>query len=188
MTVIPGADKGGLFADGVVNLPRVDTTDWKTYANAKYGYSFRYPSTWELVESSSEGRTGPRGEPSYPLQSARVRNPGAEQGQNIRGQNCIEAGCIEPPPNFLSIEFAVHSGICGGAGDLLARDTPLINGRQSQRCVVRSAYDRATVAVYVDFPLGPGNYLKAVLTRGRGVTPQQQAVLETVLSTLSFTP
>lgn len=29
---------------------------WLTYTNAKYGFSFRYPSTWTLTESASDGR------------------------------------------------------------------------------------------------------------------------------------
>jgi hypothetical protein len=185
-TVIPGADRGGLFADGVVNLALVDTSTWKTYANAQYGYSFMYPPTWELIETDSGGRTGPQGQPSYPRQSALVRNPAAEQGANVRGQNCVDAGCIEAPPFFLAFQASITRGACNVAGDLLAEDVLTINGRVSQRCVVRSAFDQSTREVAIAFPIASGEHLKLILARGRQVTSAQQAVLETVLSTFTL--
>ncbi|MCL5407548.1 MAG: hypothetical protein M1429_03575 [Patescibacteria group bacterium] len=32
--------------------PNIDTSDWKTFANTKYGYSFKYPSNWYLYDSN----------------------------------------------------------------------------------------------------------------------------------------
>lgn len=31
----------------------IDTSDWKTYENAKYGYSFKYPSDWTIVDNET---------------------------------------------------------------------------------------------------------------------------------------
>src|SRR5689334_20501729 len=34
-TAVAGLDRGGLFGDGLTNVPKVDVTEWKTYSNAK---------------------------------------------------------------------------------------------------------------------------------------------------------
>lgn len=33
--------------------PNIDTSDWKTYKNEKYGYEIKYPSEWQGGEESS---------------------------------------------------------------------------------------------------------------------------------------
>ncbi len=33
----------------------VDTSDWETYENSDYGYSFRYPTDWSVTEPMKEG-------------------------------------------------------------------------------------------------------------------------------------
>jgi hypothetical protein len=185
-TVIPGADRGGLFADGVVNLALVDTSTWKTYTNAQYGYSFMYPPTWELTERDSTGFTGPRGLPAYPLQSARVRNPANEAGRNIPGQTCQNVQCQGPPPSLIALEVRIENGQCGIVGDLVAQDTVVVDARQGNRCVLESSNDKSRITS-VSFPRGNGLYIWITLERGRSVVPDQQAVLETILSTFVFT-
>lgn len=37
--------------------PNIDeTADWKTYTNTKYGYSFKYPNSWNFMESPDKTR------------------------------------------------------------------------------------------------------------------------------------
>lgn len=45
----------------------VDTADWKTYRNDKYGFEFKYPATWQTKVSDDEG-------PDYKV-IARIVNP-----------------------------------------------------------------------------------------------------------------
>lgn len=187
-TPIPGADKGGLFADGVQNLPRADTSGWKTYSNDKYTYSFKYPPNWELEETDSAGLTDPQGRPAYPLQAATVKNPFAERGQNQPGVNCVDAACIAPLPKALGFYVAIESGHCGVSGDLVVADTFTVDGRQGDRCVIESPNDKVSRVVHISFPLGDGkNFLKIAFERGRNVSPGEQGPLETILSTFKFT-
>lgn len=186
-TAIPGADKGGLFADGIANLATVDAANWKTYSNSKYAFKFQYPADWQLAELDSTGLHGPHGEPYYPLHSVEVRNPLAEQGQKIPGQNCTAAAndCPGPPPGYMRFAVEIWDGQCNVAGDLIASDTASLSGRQGARCVVEYPNDKSR-SVAISFPLGEGNYLVVELDKGNSVAPPRQAVLETILSTFSF--
>lgn len=50
----PDASLGGPPLPPEVPSPSTDeTANWKTYADKKYGYSFRYPAIWELEVSGS---------------------------------------------------------------------------------------------------------------------------------------
>jgi len=187
-TPIPGAAEDGLFADGVSHLEHVDTAGWKTYSNSKYGFEFQYPADWELRELDNSGHVGLHGEPSYPLYRVEVRNPPAEQGQKVPGQNCTAAvnDCPGPPPGFTGFIIAIWGwGECNISGDLIVSDTVALSGRQGARCVVEYPNDKSrTVAIYVSLP--GGTYLGAELDKGNSVTPAQQAALETILSTFTF--
>lgn len=40
------------------NLKTIDTSDWKTYVNEQYGFSFKYPKDWEIkVKSENQWLT-----------------------------------------------------------------------------------------------------------------------------------
>jgi hypothetical protein len=189
-TPIPGAAKEGLFADGVTNLPTATTTDWKTYTNNKYGFTFQYPPDWQLTESDSTGHYGPNGEPFYPLFSVEVSNPVAEQGEKIPGQTCsAEANdCPGPPPGLLAFSASIWgTDSCGVAGDLIASDSATIAGHPGTRCVVEYPNDKSrTTAIAVS--LDDRTYLVIQVARGNAVAPADQAVFETVLSTIVFSP
>jgi len=36
----------------ILELPEVDTSDWKVYRNEKYGYEIKYPKSWKLVHEN----------------------------------------------------------------------------------------------------------------------------------------
>lgn len=186
-TAIPGADKGGLFGDGITDLATVDAANWKTYSNNKYAFEFQYPADWQFAESDSAGFHGPHGEPSYPLHRVEVRNPVADQGQKIPGQNCTAAAndCPGPPPGLMSFAVEIEDSQCNIAGSLIASDTASLSGRQGARCVVEYPNDKSR-SVAISCPLGDGNYLVVELDTGNSVPPSRQAVLETILSTFSF--
>jgi hypothetical protein len=185
-TPVAGADLGGLFADGVKDLPLVDTSDWKTYSNDEYGYSFMYPGDWEFSERDNDGRHGPNGEPAYPIHQLVIQNPAAEAGENIPGENCEEAGCEGPTPKVLGFYVGVWPSLCDIPGELISRDTWLVDGRDGDRCVIQD-YDTPTRFVYIGFPAGDsGDLLVIALERGREIGPDEQAVLETILSTFKF--
>ncbi|GEM_PF-5071860 len=189
-TPIPGVAKEGLFADGVANLPTLGVTGWKTYANDKLGLTFRYPPDWQLTESDSTGHYGPNGEPFYPLFRVEVHNPPAEQGEKIPGKNCSAAAndCAGPPPGLLAFSAAIWgSGSCNVSGELIASDSTTIAGRPGTRCVVEYPNDKSrTTAIAI--ALDDGKYLVVKVERGNAVASADQAVLETVLSTLVFPP
>jgi hypothetical protein len=186
-TPIPGAAKGGLFADEITNLATVDASNWKTYSNTKYAFKFQYPADWQLVESDSTGRHGPHGEPAYPLHAVEVRNPLTDQGQKIPGENCTDAAndCPGPPPGYMRFAVVIEDSQCNIAGSLIASDTASVSGRQGARCVVEYPNDKSR-SVAISFPLGDGNYLVVELDKGNSVPSPRQAVLETILSTFSF--
>jgi hypothetical protein len=186
-TPIAGANKGGLFGDGVVNVPKVDTSGWKTYSNARYGYSFKYPPNWALDERDNAGHHGPNGEPSYPLQEVTVANPLEDQGKNLPGTNCQGSGCNGAGPNALGFDVRILNALCNIPGDLIVIDTFAVNGKQGSRCVLQSQGDKITRATSIGFPLGDGtNFIEVLLQRGRAVSPQEQAILETILSTFTI--
>jgi len=35
-------------------ISNIDTSNWQTYTNKEYGFSFRYPREWRLVEENCE--------------------------------------------------------------------------------------------------------------------------------------
>ncbi|TAK72310.1 MAG: hypothetical protein EPO22_00665 [Dehalococcoidia bacterium] len=185
-TPIPGAAKDGLFADGVANLPFLDTTDWRTYTSNEYGLAFQYPPNWQLTESDSSGHHGPNGEPAYPLFRVEVSNPPAEQGEKIPGENCSGAAndCSGPPPGLLSFSAAIWgNGSCNIAGDLIVSDSATITGHPGTRCVVEYPNDKSrTTAIAV--ALADGTYLVVQFERGNSVASAAQAVLDAVVSTL----
>lgn len=37
-----------------------ETTDWETYANEKYGFSFKYPATWKVSDFPTDQETAQR--------------------------------------------------------------------------------------------------------------------------------
>lgn len=41
-----------------VPIAHIDTSNWKTYRNEKYGFSFKYPKEWKIKTSVEEGETG----------------------------------------------------------------------------------------------------------------------------------
>jgi hypothetical protein len=187
-TPVAGADKGGLFGDGVTNLPKVDTKGWKTYSNAKYGYRFIYPPDWLLQETDNSSLHGPNGEPAYPLQAVDLTNPPAEAGQNILGQNCDGDGCIGAPPRAMAFLVHIVNGLCNRPGDLIASDTLSVSGATASRCVLASQSANAVRTVSLGFPLGDGtNFVEVTLQRGRDVEPAEQAILETILASLVLT-
>ncbi len=187
-TPIPGAAKGGLFADGVANLPILAATDWKTYTSDKLGLTFQYPPDWQLTESDSTGRYGPNGEPVYPLFRVEVHNPPAEQGEKIPSENCSAAAndCSGPPPRLLTFSAAIWgSGSCNVAGDLIASDSTTIAGHPGTRCVVEYPNDKSRTTA-IALMLDKGRYLIVQVEKGNAVSSTDQAVLETVVSTLAF--
>jgi hypothetical protein len=187
-TPIPGADKGGLFGDGITNLPNVDMKGWKTYSHAKYGYSFMYPPDWLVQETDNSSLHGPNGEPAYPLQAVDVTNPLTQAGQNILGQNCDGDGCIGAPPRAMAFLVHIVNGLCNRPGNLIAADTVSVNGATASRCIHASQSANAVRTVSLGFPLGDGmNFIEVTLQRGRDVEPAQQALLETILAALVLT-
>lgn len=185
--VIPGADKGGLFADGVTNLPKVDTSTWKTYSNTKYGYSFKYRPTWRLQETDNSGLTGPGGEPAYPLQAVAVHRPEMEQGRNLPSTNCVSDECNLPPPTYLGFFVSLLNAACNTPGDLLASSTISFAGRQAERCVIKSPRESVGSIVSLAFPYPDNkNFIVVSMQRGRSTSPSEQAILETMLSTLTL--
>ncbi len=195
-TPAPGPTQPGLFADGVTNLARVGTAAWKTYSNSKYGFTFKYPVAWQFAESDSAGHYGPNGEPSYPLHSVSVKNPAAEQGKKIPGVNCTPGvapnDCVGAPPGLLAFAVEIVRSVPAGFNGCafqgaIAADAATLDGRTGARCVSEYPNDRSRT-VAISFMLGDGNDLEIQLSRGNTVTPAQQAVLETVLSTFTFLP
>ncbi len=184
-TPIAGANKGGLFGDGITNLPKVDTSGWKTYSNAKYGYSFKYPPDWVVQETDNSPFHGPNGEPYYPLQAVDVGTPASQAGKNIPGENCQGDGCIGAGPKAMAFLLHIVNGLCNRPGNLIALDTVSINGTTSSRCILASQSGNAVRTVSFGFPLGDGtNFIEVTLQRGRDVEPAQQATLETILASL----
>jgi hypothetical protein len=184
-TVVPGRNDGGLFADGAVSLPKVDIITWKTYANAKYGYSFKYPPDWSIQESDSSGLHGPNGEPYYPLQATRVQNPKLAQGANISGQTCQGDECVGPPPTFAGFYVEVRHAQCDISGDLLVNDIWDVGGKQGSRCVVESPNDRSRI-VSIAIPYANGDYIWLTLENGRTGGANNEAVLAAILNTVTF--
>jgi hypothetical protein len=187
-TPVVGANKGGLFGDGVTNLAKAATANWKSYSNPTYGYSFKYPADWELEETDGAGHSGPNGEPAYPLQAVKTENPSPQQGENIRGTNCQDSGCIAPAPRALGFFVSILNAGCAVPGDLVVSDQTDVNGHSAARCVIQSQFDKTTRFVYLTFPYGDGkNFIEVSLERGRNVPPTDQAILEAILSTFTIT-
>ena len=120
-----------------------------------------------------------------------MKNPAAEQGKKIPGVNCTPGlaptDCVGAPPGLLGFAAAVWNTECGFAGTLIVSDVVSMSGRQGARCVVEYPNDN-TRTVAIAFALAAPDYLVVELDRGNAVTPAQQAILETVLSTFTFLP
>ncbi len=43
----------GLWATKNQPVDATSTANWKTYTNTKYGFEFKYPSTWEITEDNT---------------------------------------------------------------------------------------------------------------------------------------
>jgi|SRR3972149_999811 len=186
-SVVPGLDKGGLFGDGVKDLAKVDTTGWLTYKNDKWGYSFRYPSNWEQEEDDNSGFVGPGGAVAYPRQRVLVRNPQAERGKNERGVNCDGPACIGPTPRLLAFGVAIERHACAALGQLVADDSIDIKAGRAQRCLVLSNFGGGPV-LQLSLPRSEGDLIQITLEKGRATSPSDQAVLETILDTLTLSP
>ena len=189
-TAIPGPPGQGLFGDGVTNLPALDTTAWLAYSSSKYGYSFKYPATWKLMESSNEGNRGPTGEPAYPLQFVLVQNSLSDQGKNVAGQNCVGSGCIGPGPKALSFGVAIVSSACNAPGDLVTLDSIVVGGASGSRCVLQAQdlNQLKSRSVFIALPSNGVYSLEISLARGREAGSSDQALLETILSTFLLKP
>ncbi len=185
-SVVPGLDKGGLFADGVKDLPKVDTSDWLTYRNDKWGYSFKYPPGWELEEQDNSGLSA-YGRPAWPRQWVRVLNPASERGRNIPGVNCAAITCEAANPGTLNFAVAIEAGpSCSIPGQLVVNDVWTIAANAGKRCVV--IHPAGTPIVSMGFPSPNNLTLSVVMEKGRETTPSGQAILEAILSTLTITP
>jgi hypothetical protein len=183
--VTPGLDRGGLFGDGIQDLSSVDTSDWRTYTNSKWSYSFKYPKEWEIEEF--EG--APTGSP---IQWVRARNRTDERGENVPGQNCQGALCEAAPPGVLNFGVTVDHNVLGAScpllGPLIVQDSRAVSGKQAQRCVVLQVAD-SPPTVRITIPLDQELVLGVLLEKGRQRTSRtDQAILETILSTLIVGP
>ncbi len=181
-SVVPGLDKGGLFGDGVKDLQRVDTSGWLTYRNDKWRYSFRYPPGWELEDFEA-----PNG--FVPLQWVRVTNSMPERGRNVPDVNCSGITCEAAAPGTLNFGVVVErqGSECSIPGQLVADDEITMQRRPAKRCVVRQMPGTPAV-VQIAVPGQDNLIVRMSLTKGRETTPVGQAILETILSTLTLWP
>ncbi len=181
-TIDPSADKGGLFADGVKDLPRADTKSWLTYTNSKWGYTFMYPPNWVLNE-------GEAGVPAvHPLQYAQVLNPVSERGTNVSGVNCNGVGCEAAPPGTLSFGVSVDTStaLCTLAPTRLADDQVVAAGASVRRCAQRTP--EGGLVVQLAFSLRGGLTARALLGKGREVTADKQQIIEAILDSFRALP
>ena len=126
----PVPDAGGVCVRGKVAVtPKADaTTDWKTYTNTQYGFSFKYPSTFDsIVVNTTSGSNSYKRYVSIdidtPVKIAQMEQPNSGSGGNyplfrigafVPKESIGNLGCGTDPILKNIIIGGISATTCGG--------------------------------------------------------------------------
>jgi len=80
-----------------IRIPEIDTDDWKTYISEEYGFSFKYPKSWEVMEIYEKKM------PEYDF----FQEPETEKFGRLNNMQSLLL-CVHPKN-----EEAIQGGSCG---------------------------------------------------------------------------
>ncbi len=166
----------------------IDTADWKTYKNEKYGYMVKYPKGWEIIEAKPRTRN----------QTENLGNTLNDEYGEVQAVTFVEnrnvIGVIEfevnilSNPDKLSLEQWNNRSKSkeddDGWGNIIARSKGTVDGKMAERVSIATGGGEE-IAIDILYK----GYIYVISFPGRTGDPElkrHQQIYQQMLSTFKF--